>query len=75
MQIRVGYELIYECPQPTPMLLMLNIHHSRAADIVVPDLVTTEPIGAGHTPIAMPSATGAAASWRRKVGSASPALP
>ena len=32
MQIRVGYELIYDCPQPTPMMLMLNIHHSRAAE-------------------------------------------
>jgi len=28
MQIRVGYELIYECPQPTPMLLTLNTHFS-----------------------------------------------
>ena len=43
MQIRVVYELIYDCPQPTPMLLMLNIHHSRAADIVVPDHLMTEP--------------------------------
>jgi transglutaminase-like putative cysteine protease len=43
MQIRVGYELIYQCPQPTPMLLMVNIHHSRAADIVVPDHLTTDP--------------------------------
>jgi hypothetical protein len=37
MQIRLGYELVYDCPQPTPMLLMLNIHHSRVADIVTPD--------------------------------------
>ena len=37
MQLRVGYELIYDCPQPTPMMLMLNIHHTRASDIVVPD--------------------------------------
>jgi transglutaminase-like putative cysteine protease len=43
MDIRVGYELIYDCPQPTPMLLMLNIHHSRAADIVEPDRVQTTP--------------------------------
>ena len=43
MQLRVGYELIFECPQPTPMLLMLNIHHSRAGDIVVPDVLMTEP--------------------------------
>jgi transglutaminase-like putative cysteine protease len=43
MQIRVGYELIYDCPQPTPMMLMLNVHHSRVADIVVPDNLTTSP--------------------------------
>src|SRR3981081_2338251 len=43
MQIRVGYELIYDCPQPTPMMLMLNIHHTRASDIVVPDYLTTSP--------------------------------
>ena len=43
MQLRVGYELIYDCPQPTPMMLMLNIHHTRASDIVVPDVLTTNP--------------------------------
>jgi transglutaminase-like putative cysteine protease len=43
MHIRVGYELIYNCPQPTPMMLMLNIHHSRAGDILEADLLTTNP--------------------------------
>ena len=43
MQIRVGYELIYDCPQPTPMVLMLNVHHTRAGDIVVPDLMVADP--------------------------------
>ena len=43
MDIRVGYELIYECPQPMPMILTLNIHYSRASDIVAPDLLTTSP--------------------------------
>ena len=43
MEIRVGYELIYDCPRPTPMMLMLNIHYTRASDIVVPDHVTTVP--------------------------------
>ena len=43
IRIRVGYELIYDCPQPTPMILMLNIHHSRAGDIVVPDRMVAEP--------------------------------
>ncbi len=43
MHIKVGYELIYDCPQPTPMLLMLTIHHSRVADIVTPDLLSISP--------------------------------
>lgn len=43
MQIRVGYEMVYDCPQPTPMILMLNIHYSRASDIVVPDYLVTDP--------------------------------
>ncbi len=43
MDIRVGYELIYDCPQPTPMILTLNIHYSRASDIVAPDFLTTSP--------------------------------
>lgn len=43
MQIRVGYELHYLCPQPTPMILMLNIHHTRVADIVVADQLQTNP--------------------------------
>lgn len=43
MQLRVGYELIYDCPQPTPMILTLNIHYSRASDIVVPDHLITHP--------------------------------
>lgn len=43
MQIRVGYELIYDCPQPTPMILMLNIHFSRISDVVVPDHLITKP--------------------------------
>jgi transglutaminase-like putative cysteine protease len=35
--MRVGYELIYDCPQPTPMILTVNIHYTRISDIVVPD--------------------------------------
>ncbi len=43
MHIRIGYELTYDCPQPTPMLLMLNIHPSRAPDLLVPDRMVAEP--------------------------------
>src|SRR4051812_46524470 len=43
MQIRVGYELNYELPQPTPMILTLNVHHSRVSDLVWPDHMVTTP--------------------------------
>jgi transglutaminase-like putative cysteine protease len=41
--IRVGCELTYRCPQPTPMILMLNIHFTRVSDIVRPDHLVTVP--------------------------------
>jgi transglutaminase-like putative cysteine protease len=43
MQIRVGYDVMFNCPQGAPMILMLNVHYSRASDIVIPDYLTTEP--------------------------------
>ena len=43
MQFRTGYELIYSFPQPTPIILVVNIHESRAADIVVPDTPIADP--------------------------------
>jgi transglutaminase-like putative cysteine protease len=43
MQIRVGYELVYTFPQPTPIILVLNIHYSRASDIVRPDRMISSP--------------------------------
>jgi hypothetical protein len=33
----------FNCPQVTPKILMVNIHYSRASDIVTPDLLATEP--------------------------------
>lgn len=43
MNIRIGYDMVYECPQPTPMILIVNVHFSRAADILVPDHMLTDP--------------------------------
>jgi transglutaminase-like putative cysteine protease len=43
MLIQVGYELAFNCSQETPMILMLNIHYSRASDVVTHDLLTTDP--------------------------------
>ncbi len=44
MQIRVGYQIVYQCPRETPMILMLHIHYSRAEDIVIPDHLKTNPV-------------------------------
>jgi transglutaminase-like putative cysteine protease len=43
MQLRVGCELIYRCTQPTPMILALSVHYTRASDIVRPDHLVTNP--------------------------------
>jgi transglutaminase-like putative cysteine protease len=43
MQIQVGYELRYTFPRATAMILTLNVHHSRVADLVRPDRMQTEP--------------------------------
>jgi transglutaminase-like putative cysteine protease len=43
MKIRFGYELVYTCSQPVPMILMLHSHQSRSADLLHPDRMITEP--------------------------------
>jgi transglutaminase-like putative cysteine protease len=43
IQIRVGCELLYQFPQPTPAILVLNIHYTRASDIVRPDHILVSP--------------------------------
>jgi transglutaminase-like putative cysteine protease len=44
MRIRAGYEIVYHCPQKTPMILKVHVHYSRARDIVVPDHLNTDPL-------------------------------
>jgi transglutaminase-like putative cysteine protease len=39
----VGYEFRYTFPQPTPVILTLNVHYSRASDLVHPDHLLTDP--------------------------------
>src|SRR3984893_11467108 len=43
MKIRAGYEISYDCPQPTPMILMLSIHPSRIPDLLTPDHMRLDP--------------------------------
>jgi transglutaminase-like putative cysteine protease len=34
LQIQAGYQITYECPQPTPMILQLSVHPSRIPDLL-----------------------------------------
>ena len=43
MKLRVGYELIYDCPKSTPMIMVLGTYFTRASDVIVPDYLTTSP--------------------------------
>ena len=44
MKIRVGFEMLYDFPQPTPMIMVLGTHFTRASDIIVPDHLITNPV-------------------------------
>jgi hypothetical protein len=56
MKLRVGYELQYAFPQPTPAILMLNVHFTRVSDLAAPDHIRphfeafklVRPEGRGH---------------------------
>jgi hypothetical protein len=43
MKLRVGFEMNYDFPQPTPMIMVLGTHFTRASDVIVPDYLTTSP--------------------------------
>ena len=43
MKIHAGYEISYTCAQPTPMILMLSVHSSRASDLLSPDQIQLTP--------------------------------
>jgi transglutaminase-like putative cysteine protease len=43
VKLKIGYALSYEVLQPTPMILNLNVHHSRAGDLIGGDNMSTDP--------------------------------
>ena len=43
MKIRAGYEISYDCPHPTPMIMTLSVHPSRFPDLLIPDRMRLEP--------------------------------
>ncbi|GIL38061.1 transglutaminase-like domain-containing protein [Roseiterribacter gracilis] len=43
MRIRTGYNITYECSEPTAILAHLDLHPSRARDLETPDRMITTP--------------------------------
>jgi transglutaminase-like putative cysteine protease len=43
MRISAGCEITYDCPQPTPMLLLVSPHTSREADLIGPAEMSFSP--------------------------------
>ena len=43
MRISAGCQITYDCPQPTPMLLMISPHPSRQPDLIGPHEVHFDP--------------------------------
>jgi transglutaminase-like putative cysteine protease len=43
MKIRVGFDMSYDCPQPTPMIFTLNVHFTRVSDLVGRDELKFDP--------------------------------
>ncbi len=43
MRIHIGCEMTFDFPQETPLIAMLNVHHSRVSDLEHPDVLVTSP--------------------------------
>jgi len=43
MLIEAGFDVAFECPAATPMILQLSIHPSRDADLLTPDRIVSDP--------------------------------
>jgi len=41
--IHAGFDIAFQCPAQTPMLLQLNIHPSRVDDLRSPDVIRSDP--------------------------------
>jgi len=74
MKIRIGYELIYDIPQPTPMILMLSVHETRRQDLLIADPPQLDP-PIPLRPIVIISVTVASVLWLPRDGSAFQPMP
>lgn len=43
LKLQIGYEFGYHFLQPTPCILILNVHHSRVGDLEYPDHIVVTP--------------------------------
>src|ERR1700682_1717535 len=48
VKIHIGFDVAYECTEPTPTILMLSVHPSRIHDLLFPDHLYIQP----HMPTA-----------------------
>src|ERR1700682_1675629 len=48
VKIHIGFDVAYECTEPTPTILMLSVHPSRIHDLLFPDHLYIRP----HVPTA-----------------------
>jgi transglutaminase-like putative cysteine protease len=48
MIIRAGFDIAFELPQPTPLVLMLSIHPSREKDVLTDPRITVSPSVVPH---------------------------
>ena len=44
MKIKIGFEIAFGALQPTPMVILLNVHPSRQGDLLTSDQITTSPL-------------------------------
>ena len=43
MKIRAGFDIVYDCPQPTPKILLLRVHPAQHGGLATPDTMTFDP--------------------------------
>ena len=43
MRIEIGYDIVFECPTPVAMILILNVHPSRQKDLETAAPITFDP--------------------------------
>ncbi len=43
MRIKIGFDIAFTAPQPTPLVFMLSVHPSRVADLTAPENIVCDP--------------------------------